>query len=227
MKLAIALALAVFTYPFHEKVEGNYPHEYHGTAVVSGPQWRLEWAGGVSTVQIGGDDRDPVAINPKNQTWFTLRSRTVAPISGPLFSYGMHPSVSKIDVAFSDAAKTRLPFSYELTMTIGGETVHGRVWGEMRLSLREGDEKLAWSPIAISTGLEEVDAAFRSQLAQVHGRVWKSETDVSRRLENGETLHQLITRTIGDITPATVKPDVFRVPAGYREQPPIIGAPGK
>jgi hypothetical protein len=228
MKFAIALALAVFTYHFNEKVTGNYPHEHGGTALVAGSRWRIDHAGIVSTAQIGGDDRDTVAINDGNRTWYPLHSRTPMPINSSLFTYGLHPpAASKIDIAFADAAKTRLPFSYELVMTMSDEKIRCRVWGEIRVWTREGDEKLPWSPISIATGLDDVDAEFRAQLAQIHGQVWKSETEVSRRIENGETMHQVITRTVGDISPATAKPEAFQVPAGYREQQPVIGAPGK
>lgn len=227
MKFAIAFALAVFTYHFNEKVTGNYPHEHSGTALVAGSRWRIDHAGIVSTAQIGGDDRDTVAINDGNRTWYPLHSRTAMPISSTLFTFWMHDAVSKINVAFADAEKTRIAFSYELTATMMSEKVRCRVWGEIRVWTREGDEKLPWSPISIATGLDEVDAAFRAQLTQIHGQVWKSETEVSRRIENGETMHQIITRTVGDISPATAKPEAFQVPAGYREQPPVIGVPGK
>ncbi|HEY2829570.1 MAG TPA: hypothetical protein VGJ88_05575 [Thermoanaerobaculia bacterium] len=227
MKLAIVLALAVFTYHFNEKVTGNYPREKEGTVLVAGSQWRIGLPGTISSAEIGGEGRDTVAINDRNQTWFPLHSRMPMPIGGLLFSYPMNPEVSKIDVAFADGAKTRLAFSYDLTMTIAGEKVRGRVWGEMRISTRGGGEKLPWSPTNIKTGLDDVDAAFRSQLAQIEGQVWKSETEVSRRIENGETLHQVITRTISDLSPSTAKPEMFHVPAGYREQPPVIGVPGK
>lgn len=228
MTLAIALALAVFTYHFEEKVTGYHPHAAEGTVLVSGNQWRIEQPGVISTAQIGGDDRDAIAINEGNRTWFPLHSRTPTAIRSMLFTYSlMHPSISKLKVGFTDAAKTHLQFSYDVGFTIGGEKLHGRVWGEMRIWTRDGDERLPWSPIGIATGLDEVDAAFRAQLAQVHGQVWKSETEISRQIENGETLHQLITCAIGDIAPATAKPELFKVPAGYREQPPILGAPGK
>ena len=227
MKLAIALALAVFSYHFQEKVTGYRPHAGEGTVLVSGSQWRVDHAGVVSTAQIGGGDRDVVAVNDSNQTWFPLHSRTPMPINSILFDFPIHPAVSKVKVAFIDDAKTHLRFSYELTNTTFGEKVRGRVWGEMRISTRAGDEKLPVNPIAVATGLDEVDAAFRAQLAQVQGQPWKSETEVSRQIENGEILHQTIVRTIGEITPATAKPELFKVPPGYREQPPVIGAPGK
>lgn len=227
MKFAIALALAVFTYHFEEKVTGYHPRAAEGTVLVAGKQFRIDYCGVVSTAQIGGDDRGVLAINDANQTWFPLHSQTPMPLGSLLFSFGMNPSVSKVMVAFTDAAKTHLQFSYDLAVTMGGEKVRGRVWGEMRVTAREGGGHLAWSPIAISTGLPDVDAAFRAQLAQMHGQVWKSETDVSRQIESGETLHQLITRTAGTLAPATANPEVFQVPAGYREQAPILAAPGK
>jgi hypothetical protein len=227
MKLVIALALAVFSYHFEEKVTGYHPHAGEGTVMVSGHQWRIDRAGAVSTAQIGGDDRDVIAINDSNQTWFPLHARTPMPVNSLLFNFSMHPTVSKVKVAFADDAKTHLQFSYDLATMIGGEKVRGRVWGEMRISTRSGDEKLPFSPIAVITGLDEVDAAFRDQLAQVKGQPWKSETEVSRQIENGEILHQLITRSLGEIVPATAKPELFKVPPGYREQAPVIGAPGK
>jgi hypothetical protein len=127
MRLAIALALAAFTYHFEEKVTGNYPHTSAGTALVAGSHWRIDKAGIVSTAQIGGDGQDVVAINDGNQTWYPLHSPIPMPIGSPLFSFTMQPAVSKVIVAFADAAKSRLTFSYDLTMTMSGEKVRGRV----------------------------------------------------------------------------------------------------
>ncbi|HEV8434057.1 MAG TPA: hypothetical protein VGR95_11640 [Thermoanaerobaculia bacterium] len=227
MKFAIAFALAVFSYHFEENVTGYHPHVAEGSVLVSGSQWRLDHRDIVSTAQIGGDGQDVIAINDSNQTWYSLHSRAGMSITSMLFTYPMKPSVSRVKVGFSDGTKTHLLFSYELTFTIANEKVRGRVWGGMRIWTRAGDEKLPWSPITVATGLDEVDAAFRTRLSEVQGQAWKSETEVSRQIENGETLHQVITRTAGDVGPATAKPELFKVPAGYREQPPIIGAPGK
>jgi hypothetical protein len=228
MFTAIAARAAV-TFRLEETVEGSRPRHASRRVLVEGSHWRIDHDGPglFASATIGDSDHDAIAINDSNQTWYPLKYRAGLVIGSDLFSYGFGPAVSKIRVAFADAAKTRISYSYEIEIKVGTEKVRGRVWGEIRVWTRAETVALPWNPMAIATGLADVDSALQSQLAQIPDFVWKSEVEVSRRFDSGETLHQVITRTIGDFAPATSKPGDFKVPDGYREQAPVIGVPGK
>ena len=220
---------AAVTFRLEETVEGTRPRHASRRVLVDGSHWRIDHDGPalVASATIGDSDHDAIAINDSNHTWYPLKHRAGLVIGSDLFSYGFGAAVSKIRVAFADAAKTRIAYSYEIEIKAGTEKVRGRVWGEIRVWTRAETVALPWNPMAIATGHAEVDSALQSQLTQIQGFVWKSEVEVSRRFDSGETLHQLITRTIGDFAPATGKPGDFKVPDGYRQQEPVIGVPGK
>jgi hypothetical protein len=222
-------ARAAVTFRLEDLVEGSRPRHASSRVLVDGSHWRIDHEGPAlfASATIGDSDHDAIAINDSNQTWYSLKHRAGIVIGSDLFSYGFGAAVSKIRVAFADAAKTRITYSYEIEIKVGTEKVPGRVWGEIRVWTRAEAVALPWNPMAIATGHAEVDSALQSQLAQIQGFVWKSEVEVSRRFDSGETLHQVITRTIGEFAPATAKPGDFKVPDGYREQAPVIGVPGK
>ena len=229
LMFAAIAARAAVTFRLEDTVEGSRPRHVSRRVLVDGSHWRIDHDGPVLFVSatIGDSDHDAIAINDSNQTWYPLKSRAGPLIGSDLFSYPSGSAVSKIRVAFADAAKTRITYSYEIEIQAGSEKVRGRVWGEIRVWTRPETVALPWNPMAIATGLADVDSALQSQLAQIPGFVWKTEVEVSRRFDSGETLHQVITRTIGNFAPATAKPGDFKVPDGYRQQAPVIGAPGK
>lgn len=232
---------AAETYHISTSIEGVYATHHEGAVVIDGKRWRINYdtiPGDVTSINaiIGTADGDVIAINDSNHTWFRVRSRAPLWIGSRLFSFGNPARISKIRVVEAPAelkrgpaagATNRITFSYRINTKVSSEDVQGEVWGEIRIWATAGPERaeLPWKAFELRTGFDSVDEALRVPLAGVRGFVWQSETEVSRRIENGETLKQVIRRNIGPLTTIVALPQQFAVPAGYVYQEPVVGAP--
>ena len=216
-------------YHFSSVVTGVHPGQITGRVVADGTHCRIDFDRDPKntremTYVICGDNGELIAVNDANKTWYRLKLRTRLVTSSPLFDY-FGATVSKVKVTTEPDA--RVKFSYRLDFVTGGEKVTGEVWGEIKVSPADPSHKgpLPWNPADISTGSQAVDDELHRALS-AFGVVEKTETTVSRRIANGETMTQTIIRRI-DWTDTPVAKDVsFAVPADYQYKEPVIGVPG-
>jgi hypothetical protein len=233
-----------FTYQFSTTIEGDYPTHAAGTVVFDGEHWRIDYQPQPDQVTdlnaiTAGDDGRLIAINDSLRTWFRLPNRDRVSTENSLFSYGRDVRVSKLRVtspaansvtASADQAgrEYRINFSYAIASGQGEAIVRGDVAGEIVLwtALLPETRGMPWKPLDLHTGLAQVDAALQQYLAGITGSTFRARVTVSRTLEGGATLKQVITRQIGPVTAAATATGTFAVPAGYRYQEPVIGGAG-
>jgi hypothetical protein len=80
---------------------------------------------------------------------------------------------------------------------------------------------------APSTGIAEIDAKLRAALTQVMpANTEKSELTITRRLDGGQPMTQVIRTTIESLGEVRSRDADFEVPTDYQYQPPVIGSPG-
>jgi hypothetical protein len=232
---ASASAEAALKYRFTTATEGTYARRATGTVVVDGAQWRLTYDSDSEDVtdltSIIGTGEGLIALNEQNRTWFRLTSRKRIAIADRLFTFGEGARASKLNVFVEPAeagnAMTRVTLSYRLATTVSSIKVDGDVWGEIRIwTTAQGPAELPWKPFELRTGFDEVDRALDAAMAKIAGSVWQSEIEVSRRLDGGAILKQLVRRTITDVSTIAADAALFTVPSTYRYQEPVIGAPG-
>ena len=220
-------AAGATTYRFLSTSDGFYKGHSEGRVLISGSRWRIDFDPSadervVHHVVIGSATGDVTAINSANHTWYHL-DRAALAARGFLFGYPGANNASKIIVTPHPKSVT---FSYTFDVTMASETIHGDVRGEIRVTTTDQHAELPWSPAAIHTGFAAVDDALQSALNRIDGTPLKAEIEISRALAGGPTLRQTITRGITAMTETTATDSDFAVPAGYREQAPVIGAPG-
>jgi hypothetical protein len=221
---------AAFAFHFSSHRDGALPQNKSARVLVQGSQWRVDFDAdprepAVETAIIG-TGKEVIAINDQNRTWF--RSRTSSPaIESRLFSFGTSTQASKIAVNLD--RPQRLTFSYQLKSSIGPMSVAGDVRGESVMSPCDPPPlgELPWSPVEFATGIASVDDALRRAVAGIGTPICRAETTVSRRIERGNVLAETIISAIDSFRPATASAAAFEVPAGYRYQEPLIGAPGR
>lgn len=239
---AASRGYAGVTYRFVETATGTYAKHQEGRVIVDGAMWRLDYdvdptAVTYLTAIISSGDGDLIALNDTRQTWYRLKSRAQLQPNASLFTFGTNVTVSKIRVTVAPdgasrntgASETRVSFSYRITTKLGTEKVHGDVWGEIRVWSAGGENHLdlPWKPLDVHTGIDSVDAALKGALSGVRGTVWQSEMELSRRLDRGAILHQVITRSMGAVAPAASRAGQFVVPATYTYEEPVIGSPSQ
>lgn len=231
LALPLTAANAGWSYRFSTTTEGQYAKHRSGRVIGDAGHWRIEFdrePGAVlaETAIIGGDGQS-IALNDQNQTWYRPPSAWSTAISPWLFTYGKEAQVSKVKVTRTDGNPIRIAFSYRMLFHLGLEAVRGDVWGEIRMSPAQQPPPLPWNPLELLTGLGEVDTALSKAITAANAYPVELELEVSRRLERGAVLKQLVKRTTEPKVPATADPSLFRVPPGYRYQEPVIGTPGR
>jgi hypothetical protein len=229
----MAALLAATTYRFTSVTEGQYPSHASGKVTVAGRQWRVDFDKIADDVTLAtaaiaaSDEGIPIAINDENQTWYRLKPAPFAIRSG-LFDFPTMGEQKFSKVSVTRAAPDRITFSYRFELRMGGELLRGDVWGEMRVRVDAATTiALPWNPAEVSSGVPAFDEALRKELSTFVGTPVECSIEVSRRLDGAPTFRQKITRRIDARAPATASPEIFRVPAGYREQEPVVGVPGR
>ncbi|HTD83112.1 MAG TPA: hypothetical protein VK648_04910 [Gemmatimonadaceae bacterium] len=227
---------AAVLYSFSATTEGSYGGRTEGVALVDGSRWRINYAAHhdeptVLTAAIGKGS-DVISLNSENETWFRLADWNGSALNSMLFGFGPDRKAIKVSglkvSSTTEGELTRIPFSYRFQTTYSGQRLHCRVWGEIRV--RTGPPyptDLPWKPVALITGLDEVDAALQKILAPLTNSATQFELDVSRRIENGAILTQSTVRKISEPATATVRDSDFEVPKTYRYQEPVIAVPGR
>ncbi|MGA8807672.1 MAG: hypothetical protein WB973_07315 [Thermoanaerobaculia bacterium] len=236
---------AADTYRFETTTSGLYPVHSQGNIVVDGKRWRMRCDNDPGTPQlfdviISTEQGELIALNDTNHTWYRLKSRRPLEIDPYLFTFTYAEAISTSKVkasvqpgaaeADSDHPTSRIIFSYRFDAKVSSERVPGDLWGEIRVWAKAGLKypELPWKPFDLRTGFDSVDEAIKGALATLPGVAWQSETRVSRRVAGGETLTQVVRRTIGPLENTKVEPSEFTIPSGYRFQEPVIGgASGK
>lgn len=242
---------AAIAYHFKTTTEGFDANHREGRVVVDGSRWRIDFDAIPNDVIelnaiVATADGSLIAINDSNRTWFRLKSRERLGINNALFTFlfvGETTLASEIHVSFDPAKRNprpdrdavprdaappdRISFSYRIDTKVSSYDVKGKVWGEIRVWTTQELEQpeIPWRAFDLQTGFDAVDAALRVPLSGVRGIPWQSEVEVSRRLEDGEVLRQVVRRTIGPLEPIVTHPGQFTVPSGYRYQEPAFGVP--
>jgi hypothetical protein len=243
----VALSMAVTargesssSYRFTATSVGAYRSSMAGTVTVAGTRCRIDFDANPATVMemtavLCGDNGELLALNDANKTWFRLKSRRRLAISSNLFSF-RDAAESKVRVTSEapdpagerDGMTGRVKFAYTIDVVVSGEPISGQVSGEIRIwsaANPRPKEPLPWNPVDIVTSLPTVDTELRRALAAFSG-VYRAEATVSRRLANGETLTETVTRSMDWKTAGTSPPRSFVVPPDYRYLEPVLGTPG-
>jgi hypothetical protein len=183
------------------------------------------------------EGRSFVALNSENQTWFTFES--VAPLapSSHLFMHlpgdrikDIHWSIHEESVAGEPEATRKYVgrLSYRLSYDVAGSTINVSCSAVVLIWTTDRLEQRLWvGSVPFATGYAGVDAELAGAAAGITGFPVKTTLSVTRQYEGGPPMTQVITSLVSDIHDTSVTGLVFQRPADYREQKPLIGAPGK
>jgi hypothetical protein len=221
--LAAALAAsaqAATKYRVTTTREGHQPSTSVAYVTVSGENVRIDFehAPGTAKMYDRVVSRDGgatfIGINDDLHTWFP-QGRLPLVAYSHYASYGMKPAAKKIQ--FSDG---------KLTYVTAGMGVRARHTIEYEIVPANGVARELWPGRGVfRTGLEAVDAEIdRSVMLQEFPQ--RIIVRVTRQLDGGPALTETVTMNVDEIAATDPAPAFFEHPAGYREQPPVIAAPG-
>jgi len=177
------------------------------------------------------------ALNTPLHTWFTV----VAP---PATETGLPPRISaeikdvKVSTTEEPPAETIAGYAVRKFVIHAGYTTREDYSGtkvnriHTMTTLLWTTDKLDRSlffPISeVTMGARSIDARLRQETAAIPGFPLRQVTTISRAYEGGEPQVEMTTTEVDDIRTVPSPPaSEFVKPAGYVNQEPIIGVPGK
>jgi hypothetical protein len=230
---------AATAFTFAVDSEGTYSASRHGRLVSDGSRWRIDYDPSTevrahdSLIGRGGERR--IALNHSNKTWYYVDPGIPTIAIPTLFNFyrssesrATKARVGSAPSSASNANTKTVAFNYNTVTQIGTESVRGEVSGRIVLSPaafpHENCRELFDAP---STGIPEIDAKLRAALSEVMlANTEKSELTVTRRLDGGPPMTQVIRTTIESLGEVGSRDADFEVPTDYQYQPPLIGSPG-
>jgi hypothetical protein len=176
------------------------------------------------------------ALNTSMQTWFAMHPRQVtetglpplmkAEIRNPKVTMTEEPSE---DIAGYPVRKFVIRAGYTTRENYSGtkvdriHTMTTLIWTTDRL-----DRSLAFPLPEVTIGARALDAELQQKTALIPGFPLREIRTISRAYEGGAPQVEITTTEVDDIRTVPSPPaSQFVKPAGYVNQEPIIGAPGK
>jgi len=218
-----------------------------GTVRIEGLSYRVDGEGEnlVGSASFSTDGGKTVTtLNEKLSTYYRpkalLGERTSSGhYSVPFLDMDKKPKISVKDVILTEeptderiagyeTKKYVLTFAHDVRFTMQGEKLRvlfsttALLWTTEAIDL----SVVPMDPRKIYTGHDAVDLAVREALSGVKGFPLKCRMSVTRRYEGGMVMVDVVTTTFDDFKTVDLPPEALTVPAGYRYQEPVIGAPG-
>ncbi len=176
-----------------------------------------------------------IAINSRNETWYELERQ------GPFASASRYlqpltPATTKnlkiraAEVAGADG--TRLltwRIAYDVVGKIDGVAIKVKCSGTFEILVAENHPRELWlGRVLPLTGYPEVDEALSAADATVRHFPLRLSLSATREYEGGKPMTESsVVEVFEIVTTATDAGLSFQVPHGYRQQKPVIGAPGR
>jgi hypothetical protein len=177
------------------------------------------------------------ALNTSLRTWFAVVDR-------PPSETGLPPSIpvkikdTKVTVAEEPSTETIAGYPVRKFVIRAGYTAREDYGGtrvnrvhtmtEIIWTTDKLDGSLAFPMPRVTIGVRAIDAELRQKTASISGFLFRDVKTISRAYEGGAPSLEMMTTDVDDIrtvpSPAATQ---FVKPAGYVNQAPIIGVPGK
>ena len=165
------------------------------------------------------------ALNTERKTWF--QPNVVAIVRHPHISTAL-PGTEVTDVRVTAAderseAKSVVKVSFttrEVVDVKHSETI--LVWTTTAV-----DPALAVRAISLITGIADVDVQLAPAITRIAGFPLKTTVSATRVYPGGRPQTIIVTATVSDIRSVDAPPHAFERPAGFVQEEPFIGAPGK
>ncbi len=234
-----------------EKKDGMIDYTLRGGVVTDGSNYRVELepvieAGFFHPLLVSADGgAHESAFDPVARTYYDLKPDpsgvTFSELGLSLASERTEPSADGVQLTKETAGglaeapggvyqarRHVLNLAYWVTMRLYGERIRGRVQVQATYWMAE-DRQLGIPRLlrpSLVTAFPAVDRELAAALGALRGVPVYQEVTVRARIEGGEEQVVTVKRAIEKIAPAPTRPDLFKVPAGFRYEKPEISRPG-
>jgi hypothetical protein len=176
------------------------------------------------------------ALNTRLRTWFAMDDQPVNAAGLPPW---MHAEIKDVKVSVAEepseaiggypARKFVIHAGYTTREDYSGtkvnrvHTMTEIIWTTVKL-----DGSLSFPTPGVTIGVGVIDAELRRKTASISGFLLRDVKTISRAYEGGAPSLEMMTTDVDDIRTVPSPPaSQFVKPAGYVNQAPIIGVPGK
>lgn len=178
-----------------------------------------------------------IGVNPVNQTWYDLEGASPLTMRSHLLSSVMTDStrVEKVRVSVTEeAGPTAETGARRYVARVSYETADQFEGHKIRVSrgvtaLITTDPQLSqieWpADMIFRTDVPQVDEHLRERMSAI-GFPISIELSFTRIYHGGSPTTESIRMNVRDIRQVIATPELFETPSGYRNQKPIVGAPG-
>lgn len=171
------------------------------------------------------------AINSQNQTWYELEtpapfapsSRYFVPTPAP------HAKLIRATIAAPSADGDRRHYAAELTylVTTPATGVRVTVTASFDIETTSAHERNLWiGRLTPPTGYVEVDDELSKFERTIEGFPLRLSVTATRKYDGGAAMREVATVAVSNIREAAMPADGLLVPKNFRNQKPVIGAPG-
>jgi hypothetical protein len=170
-----------------------------------------------------------IAVNDQLQTWYRADFPPFIARSRNFTAMDLTPSAKKIQWSVKRGAESsRGELSYALEDNIGGTIVRSKVHATVEIWPMEGKTAASWpAAVPFETRIAAVDEQIARSPELLGGFPRKIVVTATRQYEGGAPTTDTSTMTVDEVRELpSVDAKRFVRPANYREQPPVVGAPG-
>lgn len=225
--LAVAAAIAL-------SAEGATAYRVNDMRVtVAGEKVCIEHQGAITYSALASDDggKTFTAINHENRTWFPFGHPPLTPdASFCRMPYSNDPGVRRVKWSWTTVGADQYAgkLSYVVTEKATEFTVDIQCSVAIDVTTTSEHPRELWpAPVFFRTGLPAVDTRIAPDLEAIRGFPLRIAVTVTRRYTGGKPDSQEQTMTVTDIRAVPDAPVAACArPADYREQRPVIAAPG-
>ncbi len=179
------------------------------------------------------DGATVTALNTRNRTWYALPDASPFAVDSSHLSPGFESKAknvrARLDPPRVEQGERHYGgvISYEVEIQYSEYRV--KVWcvASFRVSTTDAVDRGLWlGNILPRTGFPEVDAQMKAAEAAIEGFPVRLSLNAKRTYEGGEPMVETVRVEVSEIGETAVDATRFVRPADYRNQKPVIAAPG-
>ena len=171
-----------------------------------------------------------IALNHRNQTWYRT-THTPLHVSSGICGTTAGAKVSKVKWLWTEPESHRYvaTLSYTVTESFGGNKIDITCTAALDITTTDAHPRELWpSKTLFTTERPSVDAQIAADLARVQGFPMRIALTSGKQYKGGplfKTKGTLVTQDVRTVPDGKVRACIR--PPDYREQEPVVGAPGQ
>ena len=225
--LVLLVALPTFAATTYEVTRTHEGPPRTLTVVADGERARVDYARNdeeavafTSVLWFGGEHS--IALNARNATWYVMEPEPLA-----LQSRYLRPYQGKAKNVRWAMSETNGTYTGRLTYDVTGGLARVRCSAEYAVETTDTQPRALWlGRIFARTGFPEVDGQLAAADASIARFPTRMTLTATRKYDGGAAMQDAMALEVRNLRETELDAKTFVRPADYRQQKPVIAAPG-